>query len=370
MRYPEFLKENGTIGFVAPSFGCATEPYISRFDSALDKLRSRGYKLELGPNCRESRGIGISNTPEECGRELNSFYESASNDVLMSCGGGEEMCEVVPFMDFELVKKSKSKWFMGYSDNTNFIFPSVTIADTAGIYAPCVGDFGMEPWHKSVQDAYDLLTGKKLKFMSYDKWQLDDDENAAANDPYYVTEPNVMKAFVCKDGAASEITSGSGAANGKDADAEAVKDMSACGRIEFEGRIVGGCLDCLVHLVGTPYDKVKEFNARYKDDGIIWFLESCDLNVFDIRRSLWQLKAAGWFENLKGFLIGRPGCFGQEFMGLSQYNAVTDILAEFNVPILMDLDIGHHPPMIPVIVGSYAGVSFEDNKFEIEYSLK
>lgn len=339
MRYPEFLKENGTIGFVAPSFGCATEPYISRFDSALEKLRDKGFKLELGPNCRESKGIGISNTPEECGRELNSFYESASNDVLMSCGGGEEMCEVVPYMDFEMVKKSKPKWFMGYSDNTNFIFPSVTIADTAGIYAPCAGDFGMEPWHKSVQDAYDLLTGKKLKFSNYDKWQLEDDENASANDPYYVTEPNVMKAF---------------------------GDLGAT----FEGRIVGGCLDCLVHLVGTPYDKVKEFNARYNDDGIIWFLESCDLNVFDIRRALWQLKAAGWFENLKGFLIGRPGCFGQEFMGLNQYNAVTDILAEFNVPILMDLDIGHHPPMIPIIVGSYAGVSFEDNKFEIEYSLK
>ena len=25
MRYPEFLSEGGTIGFVAPSFGCATE---------------------------------------------------------------------------------------------------------------------------------------------------------------------------------------------------------------------------------------------------------------------------------------------------------------------------------------------------------
>ena len=104
MRYPEFLKENGTIGFVAPSFGCATEPYISRFNSALDKLKSKGYKLELGPNCRESKGIGISNTPEKCGEELNSFYESKSNDVLMSCGGGEEMCEVLPYIDFELVK--------------------------------------------------------------------------------------------------------------------------------------------------------------------------------------------------------------------------------------------------------------------------
>ena len=26
MRYAEFLKKDGVIGFVAPSFGCATEP--------------------------------------------------------------------------------------------------------------------------------------------------------------------------------------------------------------------------------------------------------------------------------------------------------------------------------------------------------
>lgn len=29
MRYPHFLACNGNIGFVAPSFGCATEPYIT-----------------------------------------------------------------------------------------------------------------------------------------------------------------------------------------------------------------------------------------------------------------------------------------------------------------------------------------------------
>jgi muramoyltetrapeptide carboxypeptidase LdcA involved in peptidoglycan recycling len=349
MRYPEFLKENGTIGFVAPAFGCATEPYISRFDSALKKLETKGHKLELGPNCREAKGLGISNTPKKCGEELNSFYASSTNDVLMSVGGGEMMCEVVPYMDFELVKKSKPKWFIGYSDNTNFIFTSATIADTAGIYAPCAGDFGMEPWHVAVQDTYDLLTGRKLKFSNYDKWEMEGDDTADANSPYNVSEPTVMKAFVCENGVAKE---------------------SSTQKIAFEGRIIGGCLDCFVHLDGTPYDKVKEFNEKYREDGIIWFMEACDLNVFDIRRCLWQLKESGWFNYLKGVLIGRPGCFGQEFMGVNQYNAVTDILSEYNVPILMDLDIGHHPPMIPIIVGACAKVHFADNHFEIEYVLK
>ena len=39
MRYPEFLQDNGTIGFVAPSFGCATEPYYTAFQNALKIMK-------------------------------------------------------------------------------------------------------------------------------------------------------------------------------------------------------------------------------------------------------------------------------------------------------------------------------------------
>ena len=348
MRYPDFLKDNGTIGFVAPSFGCATEPYITRFNAAQKKFIDMGYKLELGPNAYAQEGIGISNTPKKCGDELNSFYVNENIDALISCGGGELMCEVVPFIDFEAVKNSGPKWYMGYSDNTNFDFLSATIADTASIYAPCAGDFGMEPWHQSVKDAFDLITGRKLSFSSYDKWEMDSPEGIDANAPYYVTEPNVMKAFV-----------GNKLLDGKDT------------TISFEGRLVGGCLDCLGNLVGTRFDKVKEFNERYKDEGIIWFIESCDLSVFSIRRTLWNLREAGWFSNLKGFLIGRPlVAFNQDIMGLDQYNAVTDILGEFGVPILIDLDIGHHPPMIPIICGGYGKIDYSENNLKIEFELK
>ena len=71
-------------------------------------------------------------------------------------------------------------------------------------------------------------------------------------------------------------------------------------------------MDCLVNLTGTKFDQVKSFNERYKEDGIIWYLESCDLNVFGIRRAIWQMIHAGWFEHVKGFLIGRPLHFGEE----------------------------------------------------------
>ena len=42
MRYPHDLKDGGTIGFCAPSFGCATEPYKSRLKSAFRYFRKLG----------------------------------------------------------------------------------------------------------------------------------------------------------------------------------------------------------------------------------------------------------------------------------------------------------------------------------------
>lgn len=340
MKFADFLKENGTIGFVAPSFGCNIEPYRSAFDNAARVWKKKGYGLDLGPNVYEGSGIGISNTPEKCAEEWNQWYASADNDVLISCGGGELMCEILDEIDFEAMKAGKPKWFMGYSDNTNLTFLMATLADTAAIYGPCAAAFGMEPWHKSLEDAENLLTGRRLTVEGYDLWEkesLKTGENPLC--PYNVTEPKELHCYPERD-------------------------------CTMEGRLLGGCLDSLVTLCGTKFDQVEAFNKKYGGDGVLWFLEACDLNVMGIRRALWQLKHAGWFEKTKGFIIGRPLCYGEEFLGLDQYKAVIDVLADFNVPIVMDADVGHLAPMMPLICGSYAGVTVQGNGISVTMECK
>ena len=118
--------------------------------------------------------------------------------------------------------------------------------------------------------------------------------------------------------------------------------------------------------MSAQFDYVNQFNEKYKEDGIIWFLECCDLNVMGIRRAMWQMKNAGWFQHVKGFLIGRPCCIGEEMMGLDHYHAVTDILKDFEVPIIMDMDIGHRPPMMPLVCGSMAEVCVKGNDVTID----
>ena len=149
-----------------------------------------------------------------------------------------------------------------------------------------------------------------------------------------------------------------------------VDEMDSDTGIHVSGRLIGGCMDCLVNLTGTEYDYVSEFNDKYKDDGIIWFLESCDLNVFAIRRAMWQMEKAGWFKHVKAFIIGRPLVFGQDMMGLDQYSAVLAAAGKYKVPVIMDVDLGHLPPAMPVISGAYADVSVEKGNITLNYVLR
>ncbi len=347
MKYPKHIQRGGTIGFVAPSFGCQIEPYYTAFGNAQKKFREMGYQLQLGPNCYAGEGIGISNTPEKCGQELTDYYCSPENDCLISCGGGELMCETMSHVDFERLQAAEPKWYLGYSDNTNMTYLLATICDTASVYGPCAAAFGMEPWHASLKDAFGILTGETKEVHGYDKWE----EESLKNEeqpllPYNTTESRVLKKYLGRQTAEEEP------------------------EIRFSGRLLGGCMDCLVNLLGTRFDKTQDFLEKYKEDGIIWFLEACDLNVFAIRRAMWQMEEAGWFQYVKGFLIGRPLCFGQEMMGLDQYQAVLAVAGEKNVPVIMDVDLGHLAPMMPIVTGSCAEVQVQGNDVTLRYDYR
>lgn len=338
MRYPEFLASNSTISFIAPAFGCNIEPYKSAFQHGIEKLQGLGHKIQLGPNCYEGAGIGISNTPQACAKEFMDMWCDNTNHALFSCGGGELQCEILPFLDFEKIKAVEPKWFMGYSDNTNLGLLLATLCDIASVYGPNAPAFGMEPWHSSVQDAYDLVSGNKLIFDSYDGWQMESlktEEEPLL--PYNITEQPSIRTMNMEQ--------------------------------PFTGRLLGGCMDIVANLIGTRFDKVNEFADRYAEDGIIWFIEACDLNLMSIRRALWSMEQAGYFRHVKGFIIGRPLHYSEEAFGLDRYSAVTSVLGKYGVPIVMDMDLGHLPPTMPIVNGAVATVSLANEKVRVKMQL-
>lgn len=351
IKRPEYIKSGDTIGVTAPSFGPATEPYSLMYPISKDNIEKRGYKLIAGDTTFKCDGLGISTDPEVTGKELMDFYKREDIDAIISAGGGELMCETISNMDFEELRQYKPKWFVGYSDNTNFIFPLVTITGVQGIYGPCINGYAKK-WEKTEYDCFALLEGAKSSFDGYDRF-VDPDLEEEAPEVYtdeYLRAPYAVNA-----------------------DRELVIYKSADGvlrrtddPLEMKGMLLGGCLDILVNICGTRFDRMKDF---IKENGeIIWVFEACDLTPMSIRRSLWNLREAGWLDSAAGFIIGRPRTsWRQNMMGVDQYNAVTDILKNFGKDIIMDAEIGHIDPMLPVVMGAEARVCADPKNLNVTY---
>lgn len=347
MNFPEPLKKGDTIAIAAPSFGATTEPYKTRFKDAVRQFKLRGYKVKIGECCYKSDGLGISTRPEDAARELTELYLDPDVNAVFSCGGGELMCEVMSFVDFEKLRTAPARWFIGYSDNTNFIFPLVTICNVAAIYGQNASGFG-KPWEQSEFDVWNLLEGTDYTVRGYPMFQLPSVQSSDPLSRYILTEKKVLSTFVTKDGKLVKL--------------EDDKELL------LSGTLLGGCLDCLVGLSGTRFDAVKAFNETHKN--VLWVLESCDYNPMDIRRALWHLKECGWFKNASGFIVGRPlAAFGQELMGVNEINAVTGVLGELGVPLVLNADIGHIDPAMPLIIGSNAEVTVKGNDIKIDMGL-
>ena len=332
MRKPAYLKKGDPIALVAPSFGCVSEPYLTRLQVSIKNFKKLGHPVYEGANIWRDDGVVASASGQERAEEIHDAYRSDAK-LILSVGGGETMCEMLPYLDFDLLKNAEPKWFMGFSDNTNLTFLLATLCDTVSIYGPCAGAFFQKKWRYSEADAMDMLQGKK-HFEGYPKWSI---AHKNADHPlwgYRMSQPKIIVDHQYEE--------------------------------PFEGMLLGGCLDCLVNLCGTRYDQVKEFVARHPE-GIIWFLESCDLNVLEIRRAYFELREAGWFKNVKGFLLGRALSGREEIMGVDRFNAAIDMLGELGAPILMDVDLGHLAPSMPILTGANARVELQNGNIIIDY---
>lgn len=328
---PKYLNENPNIYLIAPSFGCTISPYEERLNESLKTFEKLNFNIIIGDNCFKSMGIAGSNTPKQRAKEFMQAYESNA-DAILSVGGGETMVEILEHIDFEKIKKLPPKWFVGYSDNTNLTYTLTTICDIQSIYSVHASSFYNYPLEYDTLDTIKMLKGERI-FKGYPKWVLNETKDIF---PIYNFDMNKIITPV----------------NYKH---------------PFTGRLIGGCLDCLSILCGTKFDYTKEYIKKHKDDGIIFYLEACDLTSIGIRRCLSQLKYAGWFNNVTGFIIGRSRLFNDNSFGETPIHAYIDILSDFNVPILLDCDLGHLSPALPIRNGAIATISFIDENIVIEY---
>lgn len=332
MRKPAYLKPGDGITLVAPSFGCVIEPYMTRLHVSIKNMEKAGFRVHEGANIWRADGVACSAPPKDRAKEIHDAFSSDAQ-LILSVGGGETMDEMLPEIDFDALSACEAKWYMGFSDNTNLTFLLPTLCDTMSVYGPCAGSFFQKKWRLSEKDAFDLLQGK-THFEGYPKWSISEKNVDHPLWGYRLSQPKIIVDHNYQE--------------------------------PFEGMLLGGCIDCLINLCGTRFDHVKEFISHHPE-GIIWFLEACDLNAMAIRRAYFQLREAGWFDNVKGFLIGRALSGREEVLGVDRFRAAIDMLGGFNVPILMDVDLGHLAPSMPILTGAYARIALEKGNLIVDY---
>ena len=336
MIYPKFLKENDCIGVPAPSAGSKDETKVNRYKKSLEFFKEK-YKVELSKNIYKNY-MARSADKETRGKELNEMFKSKDIDFILCAAGGEFLVECLPYVDFDLIKNNP-KYVSGFSDPTGILFPITTKYDIATIYGNNFSSFGMEKFSQSHYDFLDLINGKKFDFKSYPLYEEERLETVTGLEPYNLTEKVEWKTLDDKD-------------------------------ISLEGRIIGGCFDIIAELMGTKYDGMKEFNERYKKDGIIWYFDNCELSMEEVIRTLWKMNEFDYFKYCKGVVFGR---FGLEVSGLG-YDVKTclkdSVLTNLNIPIIYDTDISHKAECIPILNGSIAKIECKNKKGTISFRME
>ena len=327
MLYPRFLEKNDIIGITAPSQGVGD--HLASFKKSIKTLEEYGYKIKETASVRNK--CMVSTTGEKRSQELDEVITDKNVKMIICASGGDFLLEMLPTINWKNIKQNP-KWIMGYSDPTALLYITTTKLDIATIYGCNAGSFDQTNLHECLKNNLKILSGNILTQKSFDLYQKGWLEES---DGYNLTEPVYWE------------------------------DLN--GEVNIQGRIIGGCLDCLKDIIGTPYDYTKKFIEKYKDDGFIWYFDVCELSVEEFYRTLFQMKEAGWFEYIKGVVVGRvavPRCFYKDF---SYQDALKKIFP--NIPLIFNADIGHVPPKMTIINGSIAKVTCKEGKGAISQTL-
>jgi len=342
MKYPEPLKEGSKIAVTAFSSGVPAACH-QRLDIVIANLKDRGFTVVEG-QCLRENNHHVSASREQRVKELMYFLCDDSVDAIMPPWGGELAMDILPLLDYDQLKTVKPKWIMGFSDVS-----TILTAITTKIGWPTAHTANLMQLHPSETESltasvYEYLgqeAGARFLQSSSTKYQTQglsfaDNPNATLN----LTESTGWKVLGDADNA------------------------------QFSGRLIGGCLDTISHTIGSEYFDIDQFQHTFKSDGVILYFENAEMSPTVFQRALLSMKYKGFFNQLSGLLIGRSAVTTNCSKDISPFKALSDALADLNIPVVYDADIGHQPPNMTLLNGSYAEISVESGAAKVVQTLK
>lgn len=324
MRFPAPLVPGDLIGVTAPSSG-VPDDLRPRLDYCVQHLRGLGFEVVVG-ECLD--GSGITSAPAvERAAELTWMLLDPRVRAVVPPWGGELAIDLLPLLDVDRIAAADPTWVVGYSDTSTLLVPLTMLTGVATLHGP------------GLMDA-----------------------------PFHVPEPLLHWLDVA--GAATASTLVQGSASHRQ---ESWPDLLAHPEVRempltvpsrwqvlderhvgvpIAGRLLGGCLETLAMLPGTPYGDVTASADAYAPEGLLLYLEAAESDAATVARLLWHLRLAGWFDRATGVLVGRTAAPSKG--SFTQLDAVRHALGDLGLPVLYDVDLGHVPPQLALVNGAAA----------------
>jgi muramoyltetrapeptide carboxypeptidase len=324
------LRPGDTIGIIAPSLGGpATFPY--RVERGAQFLESLGYRVVLAPHARGSRGY-VSGTPQERAADIHALFADPAVGAIIAAIGGDHSCHLLPLLDWDLLRRHPTI-LMGFSDVTVLNLAIYTRTGLTTFNGPAImTDFGEYPAPlaytvESMQRALcqteliGVITPATEWTEELLDWGIQED----------LTRPRAMRP-----------SSGWVWLKG--------------GRAE--GHLIGGCLESMQHLRGTPY---------WPDlDGAVLFIETSE----EVPSPEWvdavlqDYDNMGAFGQISGLLVGR--CMGYTDDQKEQLRAILlDRTARYSFPIVTEMEFGHTAPQCTLPIGCRAEIDGAEERLAI-----
>ncbi|MCA1062688.1 LD-carboxypeptidase [Rossellomorea sp. AcN35-11] len=322
ITFPQLVK-GATIGVTAPSSGVPDELH-DILNQSIKKMEDKGYAVQSG-NTAWTQHKAKSSTAEKRAAELNQMLQDEEISLIIPPWGGQLLIEILNLIDYE---KVKTKWLLGYSDTSVLLMALTLKTGIATAHGTNLIDLrGKYTDSTTVQWETVLSSGAGSSVTQHSSEHYQKEWNHEVPSPYvfHLTEPTVWKTMGDRD-------------------------------VKVKGRILGGCIDVIRHLIGTPFGNIKEFREKHiKGEKILWYFENCELTTADLRRTLVQMKFAGWFEHSSGILFGRSDA-NTPVGDYTVEDVYEDLSTELGIPIVYDIDCGHQPPQITLINGAFGEV--------------
>jgi muramoyltetrapeptide carboxypeptidase len=279
-QWPPPVKPGDAIALAAP----ASPVDCALCRSGVRILEERGFRVLCGSEVFEARAWGRE-TDRGLARRFEEIWRNPDVKAVIGARGGYGSLKLLPHLDVALLKEHPKR-LIGFSDLTNLLLHFHHKLGLVTFHGPTVSHLPS------------LTPAARENFFH---WLTTDGPRSFSYQGLAVLHP--------------------GAA---------------------EGRLAGGNLTTLCHLLGTPYA------PRFA--GAVLFLEDHNEALYRLDRLLHHLLFAGALEGVHGVVLGGfTGCEGGEAL----LTVMQAALAPLRVPVLAGLPVGHHPDNHTLPLGAW-----------------